>query len=58
MNLLLDTCAFLWLAAEPRRLSKAARAALNDPSNQLVLSDVTLWEIVLKNRLRVHLSEW
>jgi len=50
MNLLLDTCAFLWLAAEPRRLSKAARAALNDSSNSLVLSDVTLWEIVLKNQ--------
>lgn len=50
MNLLLDTCAFLWLAAEPDRLSIPARLALDDASNRLFLSDVTVWEIVLKHQ--------
>ncbi len=29
MNLLLDTCALIWLASEPARLSPAATAAIN-----------------------------
>ena len=42
MKLLLDTCAFLWLAAEPTPLSKAAAEALDDDANERWLSDVTL----------------
>ena len=49
MNLLLDTCAFLWLAAEPASLSRQARIALDDASNRLFVSDATVWEIVLKH---------
>ena len=49
MKLLLDTCAFLWLATEPVRLSKAAADAINDEANERFLSDVTLWEISLKH---------
>lgn len=49
MKLLLDTCAFLWLAAEPNRLSQAATAALDDDANERWLSDATLWEISLKH---------
>jgi PIN domain nuclease of toxin-antitoxin system len=45
--LLLDTCTFIWLASEPDRLSKAARAAL-DRAKDIVLSDVSVWEICLK----------
>lgn len=48
MRLLLDTCAFLWLAAEPTRLSQAAADAIDDEANDRFLSDVTLWEIALK----------
>jgi PIN domain nuclease of toxin-antitoxin system len=50
VNLLLDTCAFLWLAAEPDRLSLPARTAFDDVSNSLFLSDVSTWEIVLKHQ--------
>jgi PIN domain nuclease of toxin-antitoxin system len=50
VNLLLDTCALLWLAAEPKRLSMPARTALDDASNRLFLSDVTVWEIALKRQ--------
>ena len=49
MRLLLDTCTFLWLAAEPSKISAPAAAALNDPANSLHLSDVSVWEIVLKH---------
>lgn len=49
MRLLLDTCAFLWLAGQPNRLSTAATAAVNDPQNGLFLSDTSVWEIVLKH---------
>lgn len=48
MNVLLDTCALLWLAAEPERLSPSACAVLDDASNRLFVSDVTVWEIVMK----------
>lgn len=46
--LLLDTCTFIWLAAQPERLSPTAQALLNDESKPLVLSDASVWEIILK----------
>jgi PIN domain nuclease of toxin-antitoxin system len=49
VNLLLDTCTMLWLAAEPTCLSPPARAVLDDRSNRVFVSDVTVWEIVLKH---------
>ncbi len=49
MIVLLDTCAFIWLALEPARLSAAAAAVINDPGNDLFLSDVSILEIVLKH---------
>jgi PIN domain nuclease of toxin-antitoxin system len=49
MNVLLDTCSFLWLAMPQGRLSAAAIQAINDPGNRLFLSDVSLWEITLKH---------
>ena len=51
MKLLLDTCAFLWLATEPARLSTTAADAIDDEANELFLSDVTLWEISLKHNV-------
>jgi PIN domain nuclease of toxin-antitoxin system len=51
VRLLLDTCAFLWLSGQPDRLSPSAALAINDESNELLLSDVTVWEIVLKHRV-------
>ncbi len=51
MNLLLDTHLLLWAASEPQRLSAKARALLLDPSNQLIFSSASLWEITIKNGL-------
>lgn len=50
MRVLLDTCTFLWLALEPRRISPAARALLDDPAVERCLSRVSVMEIVLKHR--------
>jgi PIN domain nuclease of toxin-antitoxin system len=48
MKLLLDTCTFLWLAGgEP--LSDIAANAIREPSNEVLLSAVSSWEIVVKH---------
>ncbi len=46
---LLDTCTFLWLAQQPVMISPAATAAINDPANELYVSDVSIWEVTLKH---------
>lgn len=45
---LLDTCTFIWLCAEPARLTAKAVELLNDEQTELALSDVTTLEITLK----------
>ena len=49
MRLLLDTCAFLWVAQQPALVSRAARDAIDDPANELFFSDVSVWEITMKH---------
>lgn len=51
MRLLLDTCTFLWMIAEPERLSARAREAVVDPASDIFLSAASAWEIALKHRL-------
>ncbi len=48
MKLLLDTHLLLWAAGQPERLPEAARVLIEDPSNQLVFSAASLWEIAIK----------
>ena len=48
LNLLLDTCTFIWLCCEPGKLSKAATQALDRTENRRFLSMASLWEIVIK----------
>lgn len=58
MNLLLDTCTFLWLAADDPQLSAKARSACRDPANAVYLSALSAWEIAIKHRLgRLPLPE-
>ncbi|HYH41169.1 MAG TPA: type II toxin-antitoxin system VapC family toxin [Burkholderiales bacterium] len=47
MRVLLDTCAFLWLAGG-NALSPAAAAVIRNPSHEVFLSAVSGWEIVAK----------
>ncbi len=50
MKLLLDTCSFLWLCAEPERLSPRALEAIRAPENEAYLSAASIWECALKHR--------
>lgn len=49
MRLLLDTCTFLWLAGGSA-VSAGAAAAIGDPSNEVLLSAVSTWEIASKHK--------
>ena len=56
MNLLLDTHVFLWWCADDARLGPVERDAIRDPANDIYLSAVSVWEIMIKRalgRLRV-----
>ena len=45
---LLDTCALLWWMADAPELGRAARRAIGDRRNRIVVSAATLWEIAIK----------
>jgi PIN domain nuclease of toxin-antitoxin system len=51
MKFLLDTHLLLWAAGEPRRLSKQARALIDNPDNDLLFSAASLWEVAIKRGL-------
>jgi PIN domain nuclease of toxin-antitoxin system len=63
LKLLLDTHIWLWSLGEPRRLSRRVQHELKEKNNELWLSPVSTWEILLlhaKGRIRLHgsLREW
>ncbi len=45
MKILVDTCTFLWIAAESPRLSKTAAALSLDRDNERYLSAASAWEV-------------
>ncbi|HZH04881.1 MAG TPA: type II toxin-antitoxin system VapC family toxin [Myxococcaceae bacterium] len=47
-GLLLDTCTFIWLTADPRSLSRKASKAIDAATLALYLSGASVWEICLK----------
>ena len=51
MKLLLDTHLLLWVAHDPKRLTRAARALIENPQNELLFSAASLWEITIKQSL-------
>ena len=48
MRLLLDTHTLLWLVSGDVQLSKTATDMLIDPSNDLLISPATYWELAIK----------
>ncbi|MCX7962825.1 MAG: type II toxin-antitoxin system VapC family toxin [Burkholderiales bacterium] len=57
MKLLLDTHIWLWSLVEPARLGRRARSALASERNELWLSPLSVWELlVLAERRRVRLE--
>ena len=58
MNILLDTCTFLWIVQDAPELSKTAKICFQDPGNRIYLSSVSVWEMVVKHALgRLPLPE-
>lgn len=58
MRLLLDTHIWIWMALEPTRLSSRVRRALDNPENELWLSPIAVWELLMLTRKkRVELNE-
>jgi len=51
LNLLLDTCTFLWVVRDSPELSPTARSLFIDPENTVYLSAVSAWEISVKHGL-------
>ncbi len=51
MELLLDTHIFLWFLNADKQLPQVIRDQIRDPQNNVYLSVVSLWEIIIKNRL-------
>lgn len=51
MRLLLDTHIFLWYITGDTRLLTAWQAILRDPTNEIFLSVVSVWEIGIKYHL-------
>ena len=58
--ILLDTCAIIWDALDPNRLSQKAKKAINgaDKQNALIIADISIWEIsmLLRKRLEIDSS--
>jgi PIN domain nuclease of toxin-antitoxin system len=50
MDIVLDTCTFIWWDSGGGSLSAAATAALQQPGNRLHLSLASLWEMQLKHQ--------
>jgi PIN domain nuclease of toxin-antitoxin system len=51
VTLLLDTHTFIWFDADQSRLSPRAARLLADPANEVLLSVVGIWELVIKSQL-------
>ena len=51
MKVLLDTHAILWWLSDNRRLGDRARDIIANPANDINVSAVSLWEIVVKAKV-------
>lgn len=51
MKYLLDTHALLWWLYDDPRVSKTARGLISDPTNTVLVSNASAWEIATKYRL-------
>ncbi len=58
MKLLLDTHIWIWMALDPSRLSQKVEKAVIDTGNELFLSPISVWELVmLTQKGRVSLEQ-
>ena len=47
MRLLLDTHIWIWSLLDPAKLSRKVRAELESPDNELWLSPISSWELLI-----------
>lgn len=58
MKLLLDTHIWVWMSLEPWRLASEVNQILADPNNELSVSAVSVWELLLLlEKKRIKLGE-
>jgi PIN domain nuclease of toxin-antitoxin system len=51
MKLLLDTCTFLWIIRGDSELSESARILFSQAENEVFLSAISNWEMLVKYQL-------
>ncbi len=51
MKILLDTCTFFWIIEDSANLSTQCKKSFTDPNNEVYLSVISLWEIMIKYQL-------
>ena len=51
MNIIIDTHIFLWALSDPLRLTDVKRSALEDLSNTIYVSAVTIAELMIKTSI-------
>jgi len=51
VRIILDTQCWLWMQADPARLSARSRKLIVEPANELLLSVASIWEIAIKTGL-------
>jgi len=51
MRLLLDTHALVWALSDPAQLPGTVRKTIENPSNMIYVSAVSIWEIAIKAAL-------
>jgi len=57
--IVLDTCAIIWDALEPQRLTRRAKSAIDaaEEDGSLSISDISIWEIAMlisRSRLKIN----
>jgi len=48
MNVILDTHVLVWWEGDQAKISPRASRLIEDPSNRILVSDVSFWEMVIK----------
>ncbi len=51
MKLLLDTHIFLWYIGADKKLPSSFLEEIRNPENEVYLSTISLWEIIIKNQI-------
>lgn len=58
MKLLVDTHLLLWSLVDDPRLSSRARSLISDPDNEVIASQVVIWETAVKRGLGRYAADF